>query len=163
MAKRNVEIEGLGELMKKLTALGGNVPKATHDGLIKGGEVVQGVAKKLCQVDTGRLRNSIEVSGEKKHKYTYSVGKGKSKQEYEGIITGGGESAVVVGTNVEYAPYVEFGTGLRGDPTVAHRQDWEGQPPQPFLSPALALSEEKVKQRIAAELKKSIREAVNDG
>lgn len=149
--------------MKKLAALGGNVPKATHDGLIKGGKVVQGVAKKLCPVDTGRLRNSIEVSGEKERRYTYSVGKGKSKLEYEGIITGGEEGTVVVGTNVEYAPYVEFGTGVKGDPTVSHRQDWEGQPPQPFLSPALALSEEKVKQRIAAELKKSIREVVNDG
>ena len=124
--------------MAKLAALGGNAPKATHEGLIKGGKVVQGLAKKLCAVDTGALRNSIVV---------------EERSEME----------ISVGTHVEYASYVEFGTGRKGDQSVAHRQDWEGQLPQPFLSPALALSEEKVKQRIAAELKKSIREAVNDG
>jgi HK97 gp10 family phage protein len=41
-------------------------------------------AKLLCPVDTGRLRNSI----------TYDIE----------------ESDVYIGTNVEYAPYVELGT-----------------------------------------------------
>lgn len=42
--------------------------------------------KLLCPVDTGRLRNS----------YTHDVRTG--------------EEAVYIGTNVEYAPYVEYGT-----------------------------------------------------
>jgi HK97 gp10 family phage protein len=57
-------------------------------------------AKYLCPVDTGRLRNSIT----------------------HGVATG--EEAVYVGTNVEYAPYVEVGT---------HKQK-----PQPYLRPAVA-------------------------
>jgi HK97 gp10 family phage protein len=55
-------------------------------------------AKCLCPVDTGRLRNSI----------THEV------------VTG--EEAVYVGTNVEYAPYVELGTSR--------------QTAQPYLRPA---------------------------
>lgn len=50
------------------------------------GLAAEGYAKLLCPVDTGRLRNSI----------THDV-----RAE---------EDAVYVGTNVEYAAYVEFGT-----------------------------------------------------
>lgn len=47
----------------------------------------EGYAKDLCPVDTGALRNSI----------THKVDSG--------------EPAAYIGTNQEYAPYVEFGTG----------------------------------------------------
>ena len=60
------------------------------------GLVAEGYAKRLCPVDTGNLRNSITHT------------------------TDG--SAAYIGTNVEYAPYVEMGTSR----TRA----------QPFLRPA---------------------------
>lgn len=47
--------------------------------------MIEGEAKKLCPVDTGRLRASIHA--------------GKK-----------GKGVAYVGTNVEYAPFVEFGT-----------------------------------------------------
>lgn len=59
----------------------------------------EGYAKMLCPVDTGRLRNSI----------THSVDASEQK--------------VYVGTNVEYAAYVEMGTSR----TKA----------QPYLQPAV--------------------------
>lgn len=62
------------------------------------GLLAEGYAKRACPVDTGNLRNSI----------THAVESG--------------EDAVYVGTNVEYAPYVEMGTRR----TAA----------QPFLRPA---------------------------
>lgn len=62
------------------------------------GLAAEGYAKRACPVDTGNLRNSI----------THAVE--------------GSEDAVYVGTNVEYAPYVEMGTRR----TAA----------QPFLRPA---------------------------
>lgn len=62
------------------------------------GLAAEGYAKRACPVDTGRLRNSI----------THAVE--------------GSEDAVYVGTDVEYAPYVELGTRR----TAA----------QPFLRPA---------------------------
>lgn len=62
------------------------------------GLAAEGFAKRKCPVDTGNLRNSI----------THAVESA--------------EDAVYVGTNVEYAPYVEMGTSR----TAA----------QPFLRPA---------------------------
>lgn len=62
---------------------------------------VESAAKRLAPVDTGRLRSSI----------THELA--TDTQGLHGRI----------GTNVEYAPYVEFGTGRT--------------PAQPFLRPAL--------------------------
>ena len=56
------------------------------------GLVAEGAAKRICPVDTGRLRNSITHAFED-------------------------ESSVAIGTNVEYAPYVHNGTSrLAGRP-----------------------------------------------
>jgi len=62
------------------------LPRAIMRGLEKVGLVAEGYAKRLCPVDTGRLRNSI----------THAID--------------GGEMAAYIGTNVEYGPHVEFGT-----------------------------------------------------
>ena len=61
------------------------------------GGKAESYAKKLCPVDTGRLRNSI------------------THQQYD-------ENTEIIGTNVEYAPYVELGT--------------RRQKEKPFLRPA---------------------------
>ena len=88
------------------------------------GEVVRKEAVLNCPVQTGRLRGSITVNVE-------------------------GNTAEI-GTNLEYAPFVEYGTGSKGDKSVAHttKKQWtyrsgdnfyttSGQKPQPFLTPAL--------------------------
>ena len=62
------------------------------------GLVAEGYAKRLCPVDTGRLMNSITH------------------------VVGYGAKAVYIGTNVEYARYVEMRTSR-------HKE-------QPFLRPA---------------------------
>ena len=62
------------------------------------GLAAEGYAKRACPVDTGNLRNSITH------------------------VVDSAEDAAYVGTNVEYAPYVEMGTSR----TAA----------QPFLRPA---------------------------
>lgn len=62
---------------------------------------VDRAAKGYCPVDTGRLRSSINW---------------RLATDSQGLLA-------VIGTNVEYAPYVEFGTGRMGA--------------QPFLRPAL--------------------------
>ena len=93
----------------------GQVQAALDQGEYKAWLRVEGDAKRLCPVDTGRLRSSITTT------------RGYDR----------GNCVATIGTNVEYAPYVEFGTGQRGDPAVSHRQDWLGQPPQPYLRPAL--------------------------
>lgn len=87
----------------------------------------EGYAKDLVPVDTGNLRNSIA------HKVDEA------------------EPAAYIGTNSEYAGYVEFGTGMYssigGGTTKTHwvyiGDDGEthiGKPmkPQPYLKPAVA-------------------------
>lgn len=59
----------------------------------------EGYAKALCPVDTGNLRNSI----------THQVSLA--------------EDGVYIGTNVEYAPYVELGTSKKSE--------------RPFIRPAV--------------------------
>lgn len=73
------------------------------------------VAKRLCPVDTGRLRSSI----------TSELGK-----DGDGLLA-------VVGTNVEYAARIEF--GFHGTDSLGREYDQEAQP---FLLPALAAATE---------------------
>lgn len=63
---------------------------------------IEGSAKRMCPVDTGRLRSSI----------THAL-----DRDARGLVG-------VVGTDVDYAPFVELGTSRAGA--------------QPFLRPALA-------------------------
>lgn len=94
---------------------------AVDRGLCACGERAVGYAQDNCPVDTGRLRGSI----------TYEVD---------------GDDCYI-GTNVEYAPYIEFGTGVyaeeggRQTPWIFQdaNGNWyqmDGTKPQPFLRPA---------------------------
>lgn len=83
----------------------GQIKKEAAEAILRGLEAcglkAEGYAKKLCPVDTGNLRNSI----------THDTAEES------------GDLVEYIGTNVEYAPYVELGT-LR---TKA----------QPFIKPAV--------------------------
>lgn len=93
------DISGLVEVREdNREAIANAIDRALVAALEEVGLVAEGYAKRACPVDTGRLRNSI----------THIVDEGTRH--------------VVIGTNVEYAPYVELGT--------------RHQKPQPFLKPA---------------------------
>lgn len=142
-----MSIQGLDSLLRKLDTLGGNSKKALKQGIGKAVKQVQGDAKDLCPVREdgigGRLRDSIQSSVEEKR----------------GMVMG------KVSTNVEYAAYVEFGTGQRGKAAdieakekinLSYREDWAGMAPQPYLYPALKQNEEKIKRIVRDELKQEI-------
>lgn len=120
----------------------------------------EGYAKKLCPVDTGLLRNSIThaVSGESAAISSYHAAKGSNRNSkgkrisassvnagavgfgrYSGTVGSSNDKKVYIGTNVEYAPYVEEGTS---------RTD-----PKPFLRPALADHADMYKRIIESELR----------
>lgn len=98
----NFRVEGLDGLLKKLEALKG-IEKDTRidKALGRGGARIQAAVKMLTPVDTGNLRNKIFLAHEKMMEYA-------------------------VTTNVEYAVFVEYGTGKLGDPTVPHtsKESW---------------------------------------
>ena len=98
----NFRVEGLSDLTKKLVALK-NIEKDPRidKALGRGGARIQAAVKMLTPVDTSNLVNKIVLNHEKMMEYA-------------------------VTTNVEYAVYVEYGTGRLGDPTVPHtsKESW---------------------------------------
>jgi hypothetical protein len=94
------------------------------------GMTAEGHAKKKIKaagaVDTGRLRNSITyaLAGEETHVKSYKANKGGKDREtytYDGTAEGKKGSGVYIGTNVEYAVFVE--NGAQGRTPVHFLQD----------------------------------------
>jgi HK97 gp10 family phage protein len=112
------------------------ITESNKRSLQKACALVEGDAKRLAPKDTGALRRSIT-----------------SKVDYEGSDLLVGE----VFTPLEYAPYVEFGTGLFAEEGGRKNVPWayedektgeliftSGQHPQPYLRPALENNREKI-------------------
>ena len=122
---QNVKLEGLEEVLERFDTLVD--AEDLYRALGKACALVERSAKQKAPKGTGELRNSIT-----------------SKVEVQGD-----ELVGVVFTPLEYAPYVEFGTGLfaeeggRTDVPWNYQDDegnWHstsGMHPQPFMRPAL--------------------------
>lgn len=92
----NFHVDGLSDVLRKLEALKGIEKDPRIDkALGRGAARIQAAVKLVTPVDTGNLRNKIMVVHEKMMEYAVS-------------------------TNVEYAVFVEYGTGKLGDPSVPH-------------------------------------------
>lgn len=145
-----MSLQGLDRLLKKLDQLGGNSRKVLRTGVLQAAMKVQADAKMLApvaEIDGGTLRGSIQATVEER----------------------GGTVVGKVSTNVYYAPYVEFGTGQRGeaspsppkwDGNLSYRQDWAGMAAQPFLLPAAEQNKKIVPQIVARHLRNEIRKLV---
>lgn len=81
------------DVLKRLAKAGDVFEEAARAYLTKAGLMVEGRARELAPSDKGTLRGSIKA--------------GKVKKEW-------GEFSIKIGTNVSYAPYHEFGTGIYG-------------------------------------------------
>lgn len=134
-------VKGLDKLHAKFNAIANiKVAKAVKKATI----FVQGQAKELAPFDTGRLKGSIRMKVDVKDSNV--IGK--------------------VYTNLEYAPYLEFGTGIRGDGSysyspdglnLTYKKDWKGMKARPYMYPALKGAENYVKTMINEEIKLSIK------
>ena len=134
----NVEIKGLDELLIKLDQM--TDPDKVSSAIGRACALVERSAKQKAPKDTGALRRSIT-------------------SKMEGDLTG------VVFTPLEYAPYVEFGTGLfaeyggRNDVPWIYQDDigeWHstsGQKPKPFMRPALNENREEILRILAEGIK----------
>lgn len=132
-------------LIKKLNNLANMDVKGS---MTKATELVQATAVNLAPVDTGMLRESIHMDVKETDK----------------------EVVGTVYTNCEYAPYVEFGTGIMGDGSYPYdaselgfqlvysdkpfwrykdkNGNWhtsKGQVAQPFMYPAIAQNKTAIK------------------
>lgn len=132
--------------------------RGAEKGLYKAAVKIQAAAKRLAPVDAGRLRNSITV---------------ETQTDAESV-------SAAVGTNVKYAPFIEFGTGPVG---AASKKDlppgasvqytpkrfWvykdekkggfrisKGSPAKPFLYPAFGKIEPDIEKYVAEEIMKEM-------
>lgn len=157
-----MEVKGTKELLQKLNSINSAVRgKIIKNAVAKGCHDVQGAAIMLCPVREGELRGSIKTKVEEKGDRI--IGK--------------------VYTNKEYASYVEFGTGPKGqedhdgispnttpsyrkkgwsyiDEETGKRVYTRGQSAQPYMYPALKDNEEEVKNQIAEDVAEEIRKLV---
>jgi len=138
-----VEIVGLAELSQKITRMAAKTPDELTKALNMGALAVSSTAKSTVPVQTGTLRNSIHAIP---------------------AVKKGNDVVATVGTSMEYAPYVEFGTGVRGDATndnpevkVSYASDWAGQIAQPYLYPALQMNKDKINRLVAQAVIKAVR------
>lgn len=111
MVEVSVKIDSNSELIKQASA------EAIAAALEAIGLQAEGYAKLLCPVDTGNLRNSITHT------------------------TQDNEKAVYIGSNVEYAAYVEMGTDRNA--------------PQPYIEPAVTDHSSEYKDIVEGMLKNS--------
>lgn len=138
-----VYVEGLDKLLRKLDEIAR--VEAVQEGLKNACYIVWASAQDKCPVDDGTLRRSITRSIE------YDKG--------------------IVGTNTEYASYVEYGTGLfsefrsgrkdvpwQYEDAEGNKRITRGQRPQPYLRPALVENKDKIVECICRSIKNKARE-----
>jgi HK97 gp10 family phage protein len=134
--------EDLQDLADALEAVADEVDDAVDRAVRKTALDIEAQAKRKAPVDTGTLRSSIQARR---------------------LTTG----RWAVGTPVEYAAHVEYGTGPHlitpnGDDPLTFKVDGEwvstyevehpGTPAQPYLRPALAGSDDDLVERIGEEI-----------
>ena len=125
-----VSVDGSGVIIQLDNIASNVLPEAIRKALEQSCLIVEGDAKVRCPVDSGQLRQSIN------HKVEDRTGQ--------------------VSTNVEYAPYVEIGTGIYSSEGGGRQTPWvyqdakgqwhrtSGGKPQPFMKPALEQNTSKI-------------------
>ena len=125
-----------------LGAAADQIVKELQQNVTKAALLVEGEAKKNCPVDEGLLRASI----------THEVKTDGQK------ITG------YIGSNLDYAPYVHYGTGIYAENGQGRKTPWiwygdsvkwrgghwtKGQKPKPFLREAMTKNKSKIEKILA--------------
>lgn len=149
-----VTVKNIDKLTSKLNKM---IDMDLKDAMNKATTLIHGQAKALAPVDTGQLAGSIHMEVKEK------------KDGLEGRVY----------TNTEYAPYVEFGTGEKGNGTYPYDVEglnlsyadkpWtytpdggetfyrsHGQVAQPFMYPALKQNEKYIKNLFKETVKEDI-------
>ena len=127
----SIEFRGLDNVLDSLDSL--TDTSKLRQSMGRACALVERSAKQQAPKDTGALRRSITSE----------------------VNTSGEDIIGIVYTPLEYAPYVEYGTGLFAESTGRQdawsykddKGDWHttsGQKPQPFMRPALNENRERI-------------------
>ncbi|SRR6266700_2483733 len=97
----SIEVTGIQGVNQTLEAKMNEIRRKVLDAVQGAAIDCQAEAKKACPVDTGRLRSSIQIK---------AGTSGIDKSGFDIGMTNMMSFERIVGTNVEYGPYVELGT-----------------------------------------------------
>lgn len=136
---------GPHDLADSLEALDGALMQRLTEAMETWALRVEATAKRLVPVDSGRLRSSIANEVER---------------------TGTVEITAYIGSNVSYAPIIEFGRGpvhadegylrFKIDGEVFYRKQVAGTEAQPYLRPAVEEHREDLKRLVAQAVEKAV-------
>lgn len=140
----------INKLEKQLNKMFENIIDKLEDTMDESLDLVKNTAEELVPVKTRKLKESI-----KKEII-------KDDEGITGVVKAGGSEA-------PYAPYVEFGTGQRGEAShieskeefdIDYDSEWVGMAAQPFMYPAMKINKEKIKGNLINDIKMEIRKGV---
>lgn len=139
-----ISIKGMPECLAKLVSMPEEVRRVFRNQVIQSGMIVEADAKHNCPVDTGRLRASITTnwtgSGLGRAVVTAPV---KNTEPDDSVGEPSSDdpvlTTVVVGSNVSYAPEVEY---------LTERHHKTGR--APYLYPAFADNQNRIIDKITA-------------
>lgn len=133
------EIKGLKEMDRKYKALPAAVAKHVKAAMEKGADEIVALAKRLCPVDSGDLRDSIGWTWGDAPSGSIAIAQSASFNNARiTIYAGDGETY--------YAAWVEFGTKV--------------QEASPFFFPAYRFLKKRVRGRIGRAVTKGFKEAL---
>ncbi len=147
-----LEIKVSPETMQRLSRLDGQLDALLEQGVKQAGFIVQAAAQRRAPVYTGTLRRSIATD----------------------VRRIGGDVVATVGSNLVYAPAVEYGRRPGSMPTPQALRRWvvrkgmdenaaylvaraigrRGTKPRPYLEPALAASEGAIVRHFETQLRR---------
>lgn len=135
-----LSISGSASLRRKLNSLGEvGRGQTLVRALVAGGLVIQNEGKRNAPYLTGNLRRSIHIGG---HEDLNPEGGDVVQRTGEPVPSpeiSGNNAAIYIGTDVEYALPVEYGTEIR--------------PAQPYMRPAIDTTRSEVVREVAGALR----------
>lgn len=142
----SVSIEGEAELMARLGRLSEAAQgKTLERALVAGALVIQNAAKIRAPYQTGNLKRSIHIGGHADLNPDKGDIVDKTGAPVPRPELGANTVAVYVGTDVKYAPAVEYGTQTRR--------------PKPYLRPAADENKDAVRKEVADAMRDLVRAA----
>lgn len=146
-----IRIKGMAELTRRLREIKTAISDDLENAGTKGMLIIEGGAKDKVSVDTGDLRRRIIT---------------KTLEKTESSVK------IATGTNLEYGPYLEYGTGIYAENGEGRKTPWvykytgtkgpegwrftRGMRAKPFLRPAYDENKERVQEVVREELERVI-------
>lgn len=149
-AKFGIEIQGVDELNRNLAKMAERYSKEVADSLVISAEMVRGTAiKSIQQKSNGRMVTRYQAGG---GAYQHMASAPNSPPNTDtgrlvsSIVTEVQDKDVYVGSGLEYAPYLEFGT--------------KRMTQRPWLNPALEQNRRRIVKVVTDAMKKTTNKGV---